>query len=116
MQDVTIAVIQMTSVLGDTEGNLESVDRLLGDAVRQSVEIACFPELSVCGYTTSERSGEPANGTRVPPAVEVPIETEEEIVIKRLESGELESARSIPETFFRHCRRPEIYESWETKS
>lgn len=75
LQDVTIAAIQMTSVVGDIEGNLASIDRLLGDAVEQGVEIACFPELSVCGYNTSERSGEPANGTRIPPAVEVPSET-----------------------------------------
>lgn len=75
MQDVTIAAIQMTSVVGDIEGNLASIDRLLGDAVDQGTDIACFPELSVCGYNTSERSGEPANGTRIPPAVAVPSET-----------------------------------------
>ena len=75
MQDVTIAVIQMTSVVGDSEGNLASIDRLLGDAVAQGAEIACFPELSVCGYNTSERSGDPTNGTRIPPTVEVPSET-----------------------------------------
>ena len=65
----------MTSVVGDIEGNLASIDRLLGEAVNRGAEIACFPELSVCGYNTSERSGEPANGTRIPPAVEVPSET-----------------------------------------
>ena len=72
MQDVSIAAIQMTSVVGDIEGNLASIDRLLGDAVRLGAEIACFPELSVCGYNTSERDGEPVNGTRVPQAVEIP--------------------------------------------
>jgi len=65
----------MTSVVGDSEGNLASIDRLLGDAVAQGAEIACFPELSVCGYNTSERSGDPANGTRIPPTVEIPSET-----------------------------------------
>lgn len=75
MQDVTIAAIQMTSVVGDIEGNLASIDRLLGDAAGQGVDIACFPELSVCGYNTSERSGDPANGTRIPPTVEIPGET-----------------------------------------
>ena len=75
MQDVTIAAIQMTSVVGNIEGNLASIDRLLGDAVGQGADIACFPELSVCGYNTSERSGDPANGTRIPPTVEIPSET-----------------------------------------
>jgi predicted amidohydrolase len=75
LQDVKIAAIQMTSVVGDIEGNLASIDRLLGDAVAKGADIACFPELSVSGYNTSERSGEPANGTRIPPTVEVPSET-----------------------------------------
>lgn len=75
MQDVTIAAIQMTSLVGDIEGNLGSIDRLLGDAVGQGADIVCFPELSVCGYNTSERSGDPANGTRIPPTVEIPSET-----------------------------------------
>lgn len=70
-----IAAIQMTSVVGDIEGNLASIDRLLGDAVGQGVDIACFPELSVSGYNTSERNGEPANGIRIPPTVEIPSET-----------------------------------------
>lgn len=72
MHDIKIAAIQMTSNVGDMEGNLASIDRLLGDAVRLGAEIACFPELSVCGYNTSERDGRPTNGTRVPQAVEIP--------------------------------------------
>lgn len=72
MHDIKIAAIQMTSRVGDVERNLASIDRLLGDAVKLGAEIACFPELSVCGYNTSERDGRPANGTRVPQAVEIP--------------------------------------------
>ncbi|MEE8045990.1 MAG: nitrilase-related carbon-nitrogen hydrolase [Dehalococcoidia bacterium] len=75
MQDLKIAAIQMTSVVGDIEGNLASIDRLLGDAAGQGADIACFPELCVSGYNTRERSGEPANGTRIPPAIEVPSAT-----------------------------------------
>ncbi len=45
MQDVTIAEIQMASVIGDIESNLASIDRLLGDAVGQGADIACFPEI-----------------------------------------------------------------------
>lgn len=74
MHDLKIAAIQMTSKVGDIEGNLASIDRLLGDAVRLGAEIACFPELSVCGYNTSERDGRPANGTQIPPALEIPGE------------------------------------------
>ncbi len=72
MHDIKIAAIEMTSIVGDIEGNLASIDRLLGDAVKLGAEIACFPELSVCGYNTSERDGRPANDTRVPQAVEIP--------------------------------------------
>ena len=52
MQDVTIAAIQMTAVAGDIEGNLTSIDRLLGDAIGQGADIVRFTELSVCGYNT----------------------------------------------------------------
>jgi predicted amidohydrolase len=45
LQDVTIAAIQTTSVLGDIESNLASIDRLLGDAVGQGADITCFPEI-----------------------------------------------------------------------
>jgi predicted amidohydrolase len=47
LQDVTIASIQMTSVVDDIEVNFASIDRLLGDAVQKSADIACFPEVSV---------------------------------------------------------------------
>ena len=39
----------------------------------------------------------------------------EEIVIAELRASSLEEARRIPETFFRHFRRPEIYESWKDR-
>lgn len=52
LQDVTIAAIQMTAVAGDIEGNLTSIDRLLGDAIGQGADIVRFTELSVCGYNT----------------------------------------------------------------
>ncbi|MBT4143606.1 MAG: nitrilase, partial [Chloroflexi bacterium] len=41
--------------------------------------------------------------------------TAEEIVISKLEAETLEQARHVPETFFRHFRRPEIYDAWERK-
>jgi predicted amidohydrolase len=39
----------------------------------------------------------------------------EEIVISKLESSFLDSSLHVPETFFRHFRRPEIYNAWESK-
>lgn len=80
MHDLKIAAIQMTSIVGDTEGNLASIDRLLGDAVRLGADIACFPELSVCGYNTAERDGQPTNGTRAPQAVEIPGDVTEALI------------------------------------
>ena len=64
----------MTSRVGDIEGNLASIDRMLGEAVRLGAEIACFPELSVCGYNTNGRDGLARNGGHVPPVVEIPGE------------------------------------------
>lgn len=75
MQDVTIAAVQMRSVVGDFESNLESIDRLMGAAVAKGAEIVCFPELSVSGYNVYERTGEPAHGTRVPAGVQIPSPT-----------------------------------------
>jgi predicted amidohydrolase len=38
----------------------------------------------------------------------------EEIVIADLSASSLEQARHVPETFFRHFRRPEIYNAWKS--
>ena len=75
MQDLKIAAIQMTSAMGDIEGNLTSIDRLHGDTVRQGADIACFPELCVSGYNTSERNGDSANVSRISTAVEAPSDS-----------------------------------------
>ena len=85
MQDLKIAAIQMTSIVGDIEGNLASIDRLLGDAVSQGADIACFPELSVSGYNTNDRDGQTRGGQsensgRVPPIVEIPGEVTDALV------------------------------------
>jgi predicted amidohydrolase len=85
LQDLKIAAIQMTSIVGDIEGNLASIDRLLGDAVSQGADIACFPELSVSGYNTNDRGGQPRGGQpdnsgRVPPVVEIPGEVTDALV------------------------------------
>lgn len=75
MQDVTIAAVQMRSIVGDFESNPESIDRIMGEAVAKGAKIVCFPELSVSGYNVYERTGEPARGTRVPTGVQIPSPT-----------------------------------------
>ena len=92
MQDLKIAAIQMTSIVGDIEGNLATIDRLLGDAVSQGADIACFPELSVSGYNTNDRAGqacvgEAENSGRVPPVVEIPGEVTEALVSIGVRNG-----------------------------
>lgn len=42
--------------------------------------------------------------------------TEEEMVVADLKAADLEEARRVPETFFRHFRRPEIYAQWEREA
>jgi predicted amidohydrolase len=64
----------MTSVVGDPAANLHSIDRLTRAAVARSAEIICFPELSVSGYNTAERTGEAANGGAIPDVDSVPGE------------------------------------------
>lgn len=42
--------------------------------------------------------------------------TEEEMVVADLKATHLEEVRRVPETFFRHFRRPEMYARWERES
>ena len=72
MDDIRIAVVQMTSTVGDTAGNLDTIDRLTASATDGGAEIVCFPELSVSGYNTAERNGAPANNGMIPDAEPVP--------------------------------------------
>ena len=43
---------------------------------------------------------------------EVESGTEEEMIVAELGSSVLAESRSVPETFFRHFRRPEMYRLW----
>ncbi len=87
MEDVRITLVQMTSVVGDPAANLESIDRLAGDAAAQSAEIICFPELSISGYNTAERTGEPAHGGSIPGADSVPGKATEALVETARQTG-----------------------------
>ena len=45
-------------------------------------------------------------------AAESASSTDEQMVVADLKAVDLNKARSVPETFFRHFRRPEIYQKW----
>ncbi|MCJ8332072.1 MAG: nitrilase [Lentisphaeria bacterium] len=56
MKDIRIAVVQMCSVVGDTKGNLASIERYVREACARDVDILCFPELSISGYNAGDTS------------------------------------------------------------
>jgi predicted amidohydrolase len=65
MQDLRLAMVQMTSVVGDTPGNIRKMQGYLEQAAQAGVDIICFPELSVPGYNagdTSSPEAEPIPG------------------------------------------------------
>ena len=62
MQDVRIAMVQMTCRVGEAERNIARMEEFLNDAASDRVDLVCFPELSVQGYT----AGDPAASTPEP--------------------------------------------------
>jgi predicted amidohydrolase len=60
-----IAVVQMDCALGELGPNLETIDRLAGNAAAEGAELAVFPECATTGYFVAERLPElaqPADG------------------------------------------------------
>jgi len=53
MKDLRLAMVQMRSIVGDTEGNFEEMKRYIEMAVEKKADIICFPEASLTGYSTS---------------------------------------------------------------
>ncbi len=51
---VRVAAIVNQIHLADVFYNVEEIKRLLDEAISKGVEIACFPELSLCGYTCQD--------------------------------------------------------------
>ena len=51
---VRVAAIVNQIHLADVIYNVEEIKRLLDEAISKGVEIACFPELSLCGYTCQD--------------------------------------------------------------
>jgi predicted amidohydrolase len=54
MQDLRIAVVQMTSRVGETEHNLRTIERFVHQAIAANVDILCFPELCISGYNAGD--------------------------------------------------------------
>ena len=59
MQDLRIAVVQMNSRVGDTAGNIATMERFLHQAAADRVDILCFPELSINGYNAGDTANPP---------------------------------------------------------
>jgi len=51
MKNLVIALIQMKSEVGNIDNNLSKIKKYINDAVLNQVDIICFPELSVTGYS-----------------------------------------------------------------
>ncbi len=56
MQDLRIAMVQMNSRVAEHERNLATIARFTEQAAAQDVDIVCFPELCVCGYSVGDPS------------------------------------------------------------
>ncbi|MFA6807825.1 MAG: nitrilase-related carbon-nitrogen hydrolase [Eubacteriales bacterium] len=50
MKDLRVSLVQMESIVGQTERNIEKIIYFAEQAVLQSADIVCFPEMSVHGY------------------------------------------------------------------
>ncbi len=51
---VRVAAIVNQLHLADVNYNVKNIKELLDEAIKKGVEIACFPELSLCGYTCQD--------------------------------------------------------------
>lgn len=74
MKDVLIGVVQMNCRVGDSGGNIEKINRYLGLAVEEGVEVLCFPETCIQGYTAGTSvnvEAEPLDGELVGALVEL---------------------------------------------
>ncbi len=50
MRRLRVAACQINTVMGDIDGNVAKVFDVLADVETQGVDVAVFPELTVCGY------------------------------------------------------------------
>ena len=54
MNEITVATVQMTSILGDVRGNAASMRSWIEQAAGQGAHLVIFPEASLTGYTVGK--------------------------------------------------------------
>ncbi|MEJ2167712.1 MAG: nitrilase family protein [Desulfobacterales bacterium] len=65
MQDIRIAAVIFNSIVNQSQNNLARMAHWIKEAKKQGAQLACFPELSVTGYSTRPEikdSAEPVPG------------------------------------------------------
>ncbi|WP_027365341.1 nitrilase family protein [Desulfotruncus alcoholivorax] len=64
MEKIKIALVQMQSIFGNTAYNLQKITQFINHAAEEKVDLICFPELCVQGYSRdrSELYSEPVPG------------------------------------------------------
>jgi len=58
MEDVRVAAVMMSSVVGRTSDNLVKIETFVRKAASQGVQFICFPEASITGYSIQEKIGD----------------------------------------------------------
>lgn len=50
MEQMSVATVQMNSIVGDIEHNLNSMKKWVETASEQNIDLICFPEMCITGY------------------------------------------------------------------
>ena len=50
MEQMSVAAVQMNSIVGDIEHNLNSMKKWVETASEQNIDLICFPEMCITGY------------------------------------------------------------------
>ena len=51
MQETKIALVQMQSLVGDVQSNLKKIEYYIKESYKNKVNIICFPEAAITGYS-----------------------------------------------------------------
>jgi len=91
MEDVRVAAVVMQSVVGRTSDNLVRIEAIVREAAAQGVQLICFPEASITGYSIQETISayaEPIPGPSSDALVDLSKLTGLTILSGLIESGE----------------------------
>jgi NAD+ synthase (glutamine-hydrolysing) len=55
MRRLRIGLAQINTTVGDFKGNTEKILKVIAEAKPLGVDLIVFPELAICGYSTSCR-------------------------------------------------------------